>query len=546
MAAARSRRKPPSQAPQAMADRGWLPRWCTCWGVLVLALLVSGCSLPPLQGRSVSSAATPHSTQDTLLGRKLEQLRQQAQPRPLDSGIYPLDNPQEAFAARMLLARTAQVTLDVQYYIWRADTSGLLLLQALWQAADRGVRVRLLLDDGGTAGLDSILHTLNQHPHIEVRLFNPLVLRWPKTLGYLLDFARTNRRMHNKSFTADSQASIVGGRNIGNEYFGNPQGVLFADLDVLTTGPVVGEIAQDFDRYWASLSAYPIERIVTVPYHMDMPTLHARMQAAAASEQGQRYLRALEHGDLARWLQQEQQPWLWAPTHLISDNPAKALGQASDQQLIGAQLARAIGQPRRQVDLVSPYFVPTQAGVQAIQQLRTQGIQVRVLTNSLEATDVSLVHAGYARYRPQLLELGVQLYELRRQAPPELPRPLHERIRRRWLLASSGSSLHAKTFAIDGERAFVGSLNFDPRSVLFNTEMGLLIESPALAEQIHNAFEQAIPWRSYRIQLGEDGRLRWHSGPPQAEHIFHSEPNSRWYKRLGLWLLQHLPIEPLL
>lgn len=529
-----------------MRAQHWPPRWYRYWAVLALTLLLSGCALPTLQGRSITSAATPQSTEETTLGHKLAQLRQQAQPLPWESGIYPLDNPQEAFAARMLLARNAQSTLDVQYYIWRADTSGLLLLQALWQAADRGVRVRLLLDDGGTAGLDSILHTLNQHPMIEVRLFNPFVLRWPKALGYVLDFARANRRMHNKSFTADSQASIVGGRNIGNEYFGNPQGVLFADLDVLTAGPVVHDIAQDFDRYWASLSAYPIERIVTVPFELTPQALRQRMQDAASSAQGQRYLRSTEHSSLARWLQEGLQPWLWAPTHLISDSPAKALGQASGQDLIGAQLARAIGQPQRRLDLVSPYFVPTKAGMQVVEHLRQQGIEVRVLTNSLEATDVSLVHAGYARYRVPLLRLGVQLYELRRQAPPERARSLHERIRRGWRLASSGSSLHAKTFAIDGQRAFVGSFNFDPRSVLFNTEMGLMIESPTLAEQIHEAFEDDIPWRSYQLQLDGDGRLQWHSHTPQGTHIFDSEPNTGWPKRLGLWLLLRLPIEPLL
>lgn len=525
-----------------------LRRWLVYGALSAVLLELGGCALPPLDGRSISSATPTSATQGTVLGHKLQRLRQQAQPQAEDSGIFPLTGPSEAFAARVLLAQTAEKTLDVQYYIWRADTSGLMLLHALWQAAERGVRVRLLLDDGGSAGLDSILHALNQHPHIEVRLFNPLVLRWPRTLGYMLDVARTNRRMHNKSFTTDSQASIVGGRNIGDEYFGTLQETLFYDLDVLAAGPVVQDIAQDFDRYWASLSAYPLERIVTVPYALDLPTLRARMAQAAASEQGQRYQQALQHSSLRRWLQQGNPAWLWAPAHLVSDHPAKALGQANGQQLMGAQLARAIGQPRHTVDLVSPYFVPTAAGIQALQQLRAQGIQVRVLTNALEATDVALVHAGYTRYRPQLLRLGVELYELRRQTPPPALQADVPRSQRRWLLASSGSSLHAKTFAIDGTRAFVGSFNFDPRSVLLNTEMGLLIESPVLAERIHSAFDEAVPWHAYRVQLGEDGRLQWHSTLPatQAPHIEYREPNSRWYKRWGLWLLQHLPIEPLL
>lgn len=533
-------------AIQAMRPKpAQLLRWLMCYCLLAS---ISGCALPALEGRSISSAAPAAATQNTLLGHKLQRLRQQAQPQEQDSGILPLATPSEALAARVLLAQAAEKTLDVQYYIWRSDTSGLLLLQALWQAAERGVRVRLLLDDGGTSGLDSVLHALNQHPRIEVRLFNPFVLRWPKSLGYVLDFARANRRMHNKSFTADSQASIVGGRNIGDEYFGSAQDVLFYDLDVLATGPVVQDIAQDFDRYWASLSAYPLERIVTVPYALDLPTLRARLDQAAHSLQGQHYQHALQQSSLQRWLQEGRSDWLWAPAHLVSDSPAKALGQASGPQLIGTQLARAIGQPLHTVDLVSPYFVPTSSGIQALQHLRDLGIQVRVLTNALEATDVPMVHIGYARYRPSLLAMGVQLYELRRQAPAAGPDPLHERRQRRWLLASSGSSLHAKTFAIDGQRAFVGSLNFDPRSVLLNTEMGLLIESPVLAERIHSAFDEAVPWHAYRVQLGSDGRLQWHSVLPDTlqPYIQHHEPNSRWYKRWGLWLLQHLPIEPLL
>lgn len=515
-------------------------------GLLALTLLV-GCSLPPLDGRSTSTAIAASATAHTPLGQVTSALHQQAAAPANTSGIYPLERPQEALAARYLLARQAQATLDVQYYIWRPDASGLLLLQELLAAADRGVRVRLLLDDGGTAGMDTLLHTASTHPHIEVRLFNPFVLRWPKVLGYVLDFKRTNRRMHNKSLTADNQASIVGGRNIGNEYFGNPQGVLFADLDVLALGPVVQDISRDFDRYWASASAYPIERIVTAPYALNLAELRQRLQEQADTPEGQRYAEALEKSRLLQQVE-HQAPLhlLWAPTHLISDDPAKVLGQAPRQTLIGAQLARAIGQPQRSVDLISPYFVPTQAGITALAQLRAQGIQVRVLTNALEATDVSIVHAGYARYRPPLLAMGVELFELRRQAPTELPGPLHERLKRRWLLASSGSSLHAKTFAIDGQRAFVGSFNFDPRSMLLNTEMGLMIESPTLAQQISQAFDDEIPWRAYRMALDAQGRLQWHSPPPGLGPVYTQEPNTSRAKRWGLWLLRHLPIESLL
>lgn len=518
-------------------------RFCSA---ALLGAALGGCALPSLEGRSHSQAITASTSAHTPLGQTASGLRQLAQAPEDITAITALDHPREAFAARHFLIRQASQTLDVQYYIWRPDTSGLMLLGDLLDAADRGVRVRLLLDDAGIAGMDSLLHTLNTHPKIEVRLFNPFVLRWPKVLGYVFDFQRTNRRMHNKSLTADNQASIVGGRNIGNEYFGNPQGVLFADLDVLAWGPVVQDISHDFDRYWASASAYPIERIVTHPYALDWPTLRAHIATAQASAEGQGYQAAAANSRLPEHLQTNDEAILWASAHLVSDDPAKVLGQARKQGLIGAQLARAIGQPSVSVDLISPYFVPTQAGLNALAQLRSQGIRIRVLTNALEATDVSIVHAGYARYRPPLLEMGVELYELQRQAPRQLPRQLHERIKRNWLLASSGSSLHAKTFAIDGQRAFVGSFNFDPRSMLLNTEMGLMIESPALAEQISQAFEQEIPWRSYRLSLDAQGQLQWEAPPLGSGIIYHSEPNTGWFKRWGLRLLELLPLEPLL
>ena len=244
--------------------------------------------------RPVSVALDAQHGVQTLLGRAIApQLLQ----HPGDSGIHTLTDPLEAFAVRMLLARVAERSLDVQYYIWRGDHTGTLLLQALAQAAERGVRVRLLLDDGGTAGLDRELAALALHPQIEVRLFNPFVLRWPKPLGYVTDFNRANRRMHNKSFTADNQASIVGGRNVGDEYFGATNGVLFSDLDVLAVGPIVPEVSQDFDRYWASASAWPVQALVPAPTaaaaEADRAQLHARAAQIGASSGARTYTEAL-------------------------------------------------------------------------------------------------------------------------------------------------------------------------------------------------------------------------------------------------------------
>ena len=473
-------------------------------------------------------------------------MRAQADAAEAASGIYALNDPQEAFAARALLARAADQTLDVQYYIWRADKTGRLLLHELLMAADRGVRVRLLLDDGGTAGLDDELQALAQHPNVQVRLFNPFVLRGTfKLLGYVTELSRTNRRMHNKSFTADRQASIVGGRNVGNEYFGATDGVLFADLDVLTIGPAVQAIADDFERYWSNLAAYPVAQIVTGTPSLSVEALRAQGAALMASPAAVDYRHALASTPFVQQLLESQLPLEWASAHLVSDPPEKIQAQAPPQSLIGEQLLRAVGTPEQQLDLVSPYFVPTDAGVQAFAQLQAQGVKVRILTNALEATDVAVVHAGYTKYRKPLLQAGIALYEMRGR-PPAYADAAESLKLRLTELGSSGSSLHAKTFAVDGQRAFVGSFNFDPRSMHLNTEMGLMIDSPALAQQVSHSFDQYIPTRAYQLSLTPEQHLRWHSGVGNPPPIYETEPQTKWYQRWSLWFLGLLPIEWLL
>ena len=510
---------------------------CRHLPLLLAAGLLAGCSLPPLAGRSASAALDLPTAQATQLGRAIGPMQAD---HPGESGIHTLGHPHDAFAARVLLARAAERTLDVQYYIWRGDITGTLLLGELVAAADRGVRVRLLLDDLGTAGLDGPLAAVNSHPRIEVRLFNPFTLRRPKMLGYLADLRRANRRMHNKSFTADNQASIVGGRNVGDEYFGATAGVLFADLDVLAVGPVVQDMSADFDRYWASASAYPAERILPAVDAGARAELAAQAQTLLQSAGAQDYARAIAHSEFARQLLDQTLPLLWARVRLLSDDPAKALGRAQRADLLLPRLDTALGQPRQSVDLVSPYFVPMPAGVEAFARLSRAGVRVRVLTNAFEATDVPAVHAGYAKYRKQLLAEGVTLYEMRSLVPEDKSLPLSQR------LGSSGSSLHAKTFAVDGERVFIGSLNFDPRSALFNTELGFLIDSPALAQQAAQAFDTQIPQRSYRVRLDSQGALQWQGGVGGAAPVYDTEPHTSWWSRTLVWLLMLLPIEWLL
>lgn len=497
----------------------------------LLTALLQGCALPPLEGRTESLALAPADAAATALGRVLTP---QAQTHPGESGILPLADALESFAARVLLVRAAERTLDVQYYIWRDDITGTLLLNALREAADRGVRVRLLLDDNGVA-MDGKLLALDRHPAIEVRLFNPFSIRQPKALGYLTHFSRANRRMHNKALVADSQAAIMGGRNVGDEYFGATDGVLFADLDVLATGAVVPELSADFDRYWASASAYPIDRIVTAETAVAAPDAAAQ---AERDPRAARYLQALRESRFVSDLLTGGIVPQWARVEMVSDDPRKGLGLAEKEGLVTHQLAQVLARPpARSLDLISPYFVPTAAGVAVFERLAAKGVRVRILTNALEATDVSAVHSGYARYRQDLLRGGVELYEMRRSAVV---------MGRSGVFGSSGSSLHAKTFAIDGERVFVGSMNFDPRSAHLNTELGFIVDSPAMAQAVAQAFDREVPATAYAVRLDERGELVWIERRDGQEVRHTREPGSSLGSRAWIGLLSVLPIEWLL
>ncbi|MGE8615716.1 MAG: phospholipase D family protein [Achromobacter veterisilvae] len=498
---------------------------------------LSGCSLPSLDKRSESRALTPEAAQHTPLGQAIAPM---AAAHPGKSGIHPLPDAYDAFAARMLLARAAERSLDVQYYIWHNDMTGTMLLEALHEAADRGVRVRLLLDDNGTAGLDDELSALDAHPNIEVRLYNPFVLRWPKTLGYLTDFSRLNRRMHNKSFTADNQATIIGGRNVGDEYFGAASGVLFTDLDVLAIGAAVNDVSMDFDGYWASESAYPVDRLLKQPEPGGLDELEQaatqveRSPEAAAYAEAMRklpFIKQLLHGELALE---------WADTRMVSDDPRKTLGTAPPEAMLPHQLHEIVGTPTTDLELVSPYFVPTATGTQAFAQMARRGIRVKVLTNALEATDVAVVHSGYAKRRKDLLASGVELFEMKRMSADV------EHNKSMGPFGSSGSSLHAKTFAVDGRRIFVGSFNFDPRSAKLNTELGFVIDSPTLAGRIAEAFEREIPLAAYRVCLDDKGELYWleQRGGDTIRHD--TEPGTTVWQRMSLWFVSLLPLEPLL
>jgi cardiolipin synthase C len=523
---------------------GW-PQIVAAYASVATFGLTACASLPVDIPREESH--TLKNTADTRLGRALGPLQGA---HPGLSGAYPLSRGQDAFLARLALVEAAERSLDVQYYIWRNDSTGRVLVDHLLRAAERGVRVRLLIDDLGTAPNDAHLSLIDAHPNIEVRLFNPITSRSARMLGTLVDFGRVNRRMHNKSFTADGQATIVGGRNIGDEYFEAAPDLDFADMDVLAIGPVVNQVSNSFDLYWNSPAAIPIAALAPGRIsEKEVTRARAALAEYGESQRAGAYAEALRNGDLARELRTGALNFFWGKAEALYDDPAKITQSPQDQSThLLPQLAKITDATQSEMLIVSPYFVPGDAGVAYFKRMRERGVRVMVLTNSLAATDVSAVHAGYSRYRRALLESGVELYEIKATAR----RPGEKKTRSGsgpGLGGSSRASLHAKVFVFDRKVLFVGSLNLDPRSTALNTEIGLVFETPDLAAQGAAQLLAAVSGNSYRLVLapGASGtttrKIEWVEQDNGREVRHDSEPQAGVWRRLGVWFMSWLPIE---
>lgn len=490
--------------------------------------------LPDISDRTASFSAPADDT--TALGRFM--LREQSLHPEGFTGVRSLERNDDALISRLSLIEEAETSLDVQYYIWHDDVSGVILLDALDRAAQRGVHVRLLLDDNGIPGMDGILATQNDHENFEVRIYNPSTIRTPKLLGYSFDFFRINRRMHNKALIADGAAAIIGGRNIGDEYFQVGVENFYFDLDVLAIGTAVEVTRQVFDDYWNSNSVFEAETIFTAD--VDRAAFDARVAEILAREDAQEIAAlATETGLVTEGAFNDFE---WTTVHVVADSPLKGEGIAVDDDLMIHQLGAILGDVDTRLLLASAYFVPGEAGTEYFNSLEARGVEVEILTNALDTTDVFLVHAGYSRYRRELLEGGIDLYELKLRGTPTesdnfqvLPFGL------------SGASLHAKTFSVDDDRVFIGSFNFDPRSALLNTEMGFLINSPDMAARMNQYFENTIITASYQPQLTPNGNMVWIDEQVNGETItYQQEPDASWFQQLSFAIVGLLPIEWLL
>jgi putative cardiolipin synthase len=517
--------------------RGQLNALC---GLTVAALLlVSGCaSLPANIERSESNALS--DTEATRLGQIAQPLLKE---HPGESGFRPLRNGVDALLARIVLAEVAERSLDVQYYIWHDDLTGRFFANALLRAADRGVRVRVLLDDVGARADDEILLSLDAHPNIEIRLFNPVASRNFRSMGMLSDFSRVNRRMHNKSFIADNQRAILGGRNIGDEYFEAQSEVAFGDLDVLTVGRAVNDVSDAFDRYWNVPAAIPIAALLGRNGETaNLDALRTKLAVFVESQRDSPYV-TRSRSQLAEILATGSDSLFWGKAHLLYDDPAKISRAPEDTEgHLLSQFASLDSQVKNELLIISPYFVPGEKGVAWLRGLVNRDVRVTVLTNSLAATDVGAVHAGYQRYREALLEAGVRLYEVKPDAIE------YARAKRgKGGISGSRASLHAKTFVFDRRSVFIGSLNLDPRSIQLNTEIGLVCESAPLAEELAGRLEQNLDKIAWRLELVADvsgnKRIVWVETGAEGIRQRMEEPEVSTWRKFSVWFLGLLPIE---
>jgi putative cardiolipin synthase len=505
---------------------------------LLLLALVSCATLPENVDRPTSKAFT--DTENTSIGSAIVK---ETSEHPGQSGFLPIENGLDAFVARAVLARFAERSIDVQYYLYHDDLVGRLFTDQLVQAADRGVRVRLLVDDMDLSGRDLGLAVLDAHPDIEVRIFNPFSRSVGRTSQFITRLGSVTRRMHNKSFTVDNQATILGGRNIGNEYFEADPDLAFADLDVLGIGPVACEVSASFDLYWNSELSYPAGTLLgNQPTPEDISRVRQQLQRFVADQADSEYLRALQNSSLAKKIQNNQVAFRWGHADVVYDLPEKIQQDFDQTQLhLSPQLNPYIDALERELILFSPYFVPGKPGTKFLTGLVQQGVRVRILTNSLASNDVGIVHAGYSKYRKALLRGGVELYELNKKLSRQ------QRKEKKGVGGSSTASLHAKSFVFDRRQVFIGSLNLDPRALLHNTEIGVVIDQPDIAEGMGAWFDQSIEKVAFRLELVKNDNgtesIRWDGMVDEMPKTFKVDPYTGFWKRLGIGIMSILPIE---
>ncbi len=510
-----------------------------CLPIICTLLFMVGCaSLPPNNANPVTYAL--QDTADTRIGKGYDELKKDYSEK---SGFFLLTNGLDAFTARALLAQGADRSIDVQYYMIHNDLTGILFMSQLLKAADRGIRVRVLIDDMDLKKRDEGLSTLAAHPNITLRVFNPFSRQMLRAPQLLTRFGSVTRRMHNKSFTVDNQITIVGGRNIGNEYFDADPTLAFADLDILAIGPVVKEVSSSFDEYWNSSMAYPIT--ILRPDLAEKENLEEGRQRLAeylGQESVAEYQQSLSNSRLAQTISNNKVVFNWGKARVLADHPRKLQSyDIAPADTLSAQLHPFLEELQREFLIFSPYFVPGKSGTKFLCDLSRSGVRVRILTNSLASTDVGIVHAGYAKYRSSLLRAGVELYEMNKVLSKE------QRKEMKGDSGSSKASLHAKSFVFDRKHVFIGSLNLDPRSVIENTEIGIMVTSTELADTMAAGFDLVVEAMAFRLQLETDAEglefISWHGLEDDKERVWTADPHTGFWRRFAIGFMSLFPIE---
>ena len=515
---------------------------------LLITVALVGCAtpLPSVERETIASSAIEGDA-STPIGK----LVQDSTPEGVHSGFRLMPLGSFSLDTRLLLAQRAAVSLDVQYYHLENDFSGRALLRALHDAAQRGVRVRLLIDDLYTGGQDELLLAFAAHPNVHLRLFNPFCCARDSGQGTrfivsLNEWSRLNHRMHNKLFVADGVAAVIGGRNIADVYFLRGESDNFIDLDAFVVGKIVPPLAALFDRYWNSQAVYPLQAMARS--RLDETQQRALLKQTLAMDRSDEMLALapndiLGYGPLREDFDYGRLGLLWGEAYAFADHPDKPFEGSVGGELLETSVTynvvEAVRQAQTEVLVSSPYFVPGPRGMQLMRSLRERGVKVTVLTNSLAATDEPLVHLGYSRYREDMLRMGVDLYELS-----------HSRLKRNQRMFHFGESLgrlHAKLVVIDQRRAFIGSMNFDPRSATINTELGAVIDSPPLARELKRVIDLDRLQSSYKLRLAANGQgLEWLGFDDEKEMVLREEPDSTFWLRTRNWLLSPLVPEELL
>ena len=495
---------------------------------LLFLSLLSGCATVDFDYPRAASVAIDSSENTSLKRRVDEWTAMNTGP----SGFYPLIRGSDALGARLQLIKAAEKTIDVQYFLMKTDAAGYVFSAALLSAADRGVRVRFLLDDIFTSVKNENLAIIDSHPNIELRLYNPISRKGVGTFNYLGDFKRANRRMHNKSFIVDNQVAIVGGRNIADEYFELNTGGEFRDFDMVVIGPAAGEVSIQFDAFWNHDRTVPAEAVLGKFSDEDIAQFRADIDRKHI-EEAEDIHRGAVNSKLMLSFENDEAPLYSADAIVLTDDPDKLVQEISQEnQVLVQAMADIVEEASTEVVVLSPYFVPGDEGVEFWRSIVAKGVRVVIITNSLASNNHTSVHSGYSKYRKDIIRAGVELYEARANAVSDGTQ-------------AKEMTMHTKAMMFDRQRLFVGSLNLDPRSIEINSEMGIVVTSAEMSgDLMDQLFDGLADW-TYRVKLNENGRLRWHATIDGVDVVETSEPLARWWTRFNAWILKLGPEQQL-